>query len=68
MPCVWFVTDVVFVAVELPVNRESGGGGGGGEEDGGGSIISTILSLVCGATCKESPLAEVFSPSTGRLG
>lgn len=55
----WFVADVVFVAIELPANSETGGGG----PEGGGSFISNILAMICGTACKDSPLAEAFAPA-----
>lgn len=56
-------TDVVFVAVELPANSETGGGG----PEGGGSFITNFLAMICGTACKDTPLAEAFAPATGTV-
>lgn len=54
------------VAVELPIKQTNVSGvdappGGGGENS---NLLTSLLGLICGTLCKDTPLAEIVPQPT----
>lgn len=64
----WFVAYVVFITVEVTVNKANVNGLDASpptdNQNTGDNLLTTILGLICGALCKNTPLADIIPAPT----